>query len=170
MVLPAVLRDPAQHSEQACRRGRDVLGDPGAGVPAVARYREDEIVQISPAGEAVLLDLRHRLRAAGLAWRQAARRHLRECRARPDLLLLRLFPDPAAAAEPDRKAEDDSEFDRRRRAGENRRPGDTDGVDGDRAYGCRRAVRGKRAERPGRGSSGHAAIAEMVVLRSVWHV
>ena len=38
--------------------------------------------------------------------------------AHPDVLLLRLFPDPAAAAEPDRKAAAGAEFDRRRRAGE----------------------------------------------------
>ena len=49
---------------------------------------------------------------------QTARRHLCDRRSYPDLLLLRLFPDPAAAAEPDRKAEAGSEFDRRRRAGE----------------------------------------------------
>ena len=37
MVLPAVLRDPALDPEQARRRDRDVLGDPRAGVPALAR-------------------------------------------------------------------------------------------------------------------------------------
>ncbi len=66
VVLSAVLRDAAQHSEQAGGRGRDVLGDPDTGVPAVARYRENQVVQISPVGEAVLLDLRRRRRAAGL--------------------------------------------------------------------------------------------------------
>ncbi len=81
----------------------------------------------------------------------------------PDLLLLRLFPDPAAAAQPDRKAEANSEFDRRRRAGEKRRQVG-DGVHGDRARGRRRAVRRQRAERPRRGA-GSAAVAEMVVRR-----
>ena len=51
----AILRSD---SEQARRRHRDVLGDPRAGVPAMARYRENQIVQISSAGETVLLDLR----------------------------------------------------------------------------------------------------------------
>ena len=170
MVLPAVLRDPALDPEQARRRGRDVLGDPGAGVPALARHRQDQVVEVSSAGQAVLLDLRRRLRAAGLARRQAARRHLRDRRPGPDLLLLRLFPDPAAAAEPDRKAAAGAEFDRRRRAGENRQQVDADGVHGDRARGRRRAVRGTRAERPRRRSRGNAAVAEMVVRRSVRQV
>ena len=47
--------------------------DPGAGVPALARHRQDQVVEVSPAGQAVLLDLRRRLRAAGLA-RRASRR------------------------------------------------------------------------------------------------
>ena len=47
------------------------------------------------------------------------------------VLLFRLFPDPAAAAEPDRAAASGAEFDRRRRAGENRQQVDADGVDGD---------------------------------------
>ena len=98
MVLPAVLRDPALDPEQARRRDRDVLGDPRAGVPALARYRQDQVVEVSSAGEAVLLDLRHRLRAARLSRRAAAGRHLCDRRPHPDLLLLRLFPDPAAAA------------------------------------------------------------------------
>ena len=72
--------------------------------------------------------------------------------------------------EPDRDAAADSEFDRRRRAGENRKQGDADGVDGDRADGRRRAVRRKRAERPGRRQPGSAAIAQMVVLRSLRQV
>ena len=105
------------------RRDRDVLGDRRAGVPALARYRTDALVQISPAGEAVLLDLRRRLRAAGLSRRAAAGRHLCDRRAHPDRLLLRLFPDPAAAPEPDRNAEANSELDRRRCAGEIGRQG-----------------------------------------------
>ena len=51
----------------------------------------------------------------------------------PDLLLLRLFPDRAAAAQPDREAAAGAEVDRRRRAGEDRKQVDADGVDGDRA-------------------------------------
>ena len=84
MVLPAVLRDPALDPEQARRRDRDVLGDHRAGVPALARYRQDALVQISPAGQAVLLDLRRRLRAARLSRRAAAGRHLCDRRAHPD--------------------------------------------------------------------------------------
>ena len=116
----AILRsDP----EQACRRHRDVLGDHRAGLPALARYRQNALVEISPAGQAVLLAVRHRLRAARLSRRAAAGRHLCDRRPHPHLLLLRLFPDPAAAVEPDRNAAAGAEFDRRRRAGENRQAG-----------------------------------------------
>ncbi len=44
MVLPAVLRDPALDPEQARRRDRDVLGDHRAGIPALARYRQNAFV------------------------------------------------------------------------------------------------------------------------------
>ncbi len=44
MVLPAVLRHPALDPEQARRRDRDVLGDHRAGVPALARQRQDPLV------------------------------------------------------------------------------------------------------------------------------
>ena len=101
----------------------DVRRDHHPGVPALARQRQDPLVEISPAGEAVLLDLRRGLRPARLSRRAAAGRHLRDRRPHPDLLLLRLFPDPAAAAEPDREAAAGAEFDRRRRAGEDRRQG-----------------------------------------------
>ena len=69
--------------------------------------------------------------------------------AHPDLLLLRLFPDPAAAARPDRKAEAGSEFDRRRCAGESGRQDGADGVDGDCPDDRGRAVRRQRASMPG---------------------
>ena len=123
MVLPAVLRDPAFDPEQACRRHRDVRCDHHPGVPALARQRQDALVKISPAGQAVLLDLRRGLHRARLSRRPAAGRHLCDRRPHPDLLLLRLFPDPAAAALPDREAASGAEFDRRRRAGEVRRQG-----------------------------------------------
>src|ERR1700761_3690236 len=113
MVLPAVLRDPAFDPEQARGRGRDVLGDRGAGVPALARQRQDPVVEISPAGQTVLLDLCRDLRAARLSRRTAAGRHLCGRRPRPDGLLLRLLPDPAAAVEPDRDAAAAAELDRR---------------------------------------------------------
>ena len=100
MVLPAVLRDPALDPEQARRRRRDVRCDHHPGVPALARQRQDALVEISPAGQAVLLDLRGRLHRARLSRRPAAGRHLCDRRPHPDLLLLRLFPDPAAAARP----------------------------------------------------------------------
>jgi hypothetical protein len=141
MVLPAVLRDPAFDPEQARRRHRDVLRDRGAGVPALARQRQDPLVEISPAGQAVLLDVRRGLRAARLSRRATAGRHLRDRRPCPDLLLLRLLPDPAAAVEPDRDAAADPEFDRRGCAGqEQRQVGGCFG--GDHVRGRRRAVRG----------------------------
>src|SRR6201998_4856472 len=123
MVLSAVLRDPALDPEQTRRRDGDVLGDHRAGVPALARYRSDALIQISSAGETVLLDVRRRLRAAGIPRRATARGHLRDRRAYPDGLLLRLFPDPAAAPEPDRNAEAAAQFDRRCRAAADRHQG-----------------------------------------------
>ena len=56
-------------------------------------------------------------------------------------LLLRLFPDPAAAALPDREAASGAELDRRRRAGEVGRQERDHGFGGDRAAGCGRLVR-----------------------------
>src|SRR5579862_8947763 len=116
MVLPAVLRDPAFDPEQARRRDGDVRGDHRAGVPALARYRQDAFVEISAAGQAVLLDLRRGLRAARLSRRTAAGRHLCDRWPYPHLLLLRLLPDRAAAALPHRDAAAGAELDRRRRA------------------------------------------------------
>ena len=89
--------------------------------------------------------------AARLSRRPAAGRHLCDRRPHPDLLLLRLFPDRAAAAEPDRDAAAGAEFDRRRRAGKDRQQGGADGVDGDRARwspaGCSSAAcKTRRAE------------------------
>ena len=133
MVLPAVLRDPALDPEQARRRGGDVRRDPRPGVPALARQRQDALVEVSPAGQAVLLDVRRGLPGARLARRQAAGRHLRDRRPHPDVLLLRLLPDRAAAARADREAASGAEFDRRRRAGQVGRQGCADGVERDRA-------------------------------------
>ena len=86
-------------------------------------------------------------------------------RPHPDDLLLRLFPGAAAAAQPDREAASGAEFDRRRRAGQNRQQIDADGLHGDRAAGCRWAAGRRRAERTCRRTPGHAALAEMVILR-----
>jgi ubiquinol-cytochrome c reductase cytochrome b/c1 subunit len=84
-----------------------------AGVPALARYGTDAVVQISSAGQAVLLDLRRGMRAARLSRRAAAGRHLCDRRPHPDRVLLRLFPDRTAAVEPNRNTAAASEFDRR---------------------------------------------------------
>ena len=89
--------------------------------------------------------------AARLSRRPAAGRHLCDRRPYPDLLLLRLFPDPAAAALPDREAASGAEFDRRRRAGEVRRQGGTMASAVIALAGCRRTVRRQRAERARRG-------------------
>src|SRR6202012_2173035 len=124
MVLPAVLSDPAVDPEPACWRHRDVLGDHRAGIPALARYGQDTLVEISPAGQAVLLDLRRGLRAARLSRRAAAGRRLRHCRTHPHDLLFLVLPDPAAATLPDRDAAAGSQLDRRRRAGEDRAQND----------------------------------------------
>ena len=123
-------------------------------LPALARQRQDQVVEISSAGEAVLLDVRRRLHPARLSRLAAAGRHLCHRRPHPDLLLLRLFPDRAAAAGADRDAAPGAELDRRRRAGKDRQQGDADGFDGDRHHGCRRAVGRRRAKRAGRRSSG----------------
>ena len=58
--------------------------DHHAGVPALARYRQDPLVEISSAGQAVLLDLRRGLRPARLSRRAAAGRHLCDRRPHPD--------------------------------------------------------------------------------------
>ena len=89
--------------------------------------------------------------AARLSRRAAAGRHLRDRRPHPDVLLLRLFPDRAAAAQPDRDAAAGAELDRRRRAGQDRRQVGADGLDRDRARGRGRrcssaACRTPRAE------------------------
>ena len=67
------------------RRGRDVRRDPDPGVPALARQRQDQVVELSPAGQAVLLDLRRRLpRCSAGSARKPAGRHLRDRRPHPD--------------------------------------------------------------------------------------
>ena len=113
MVLPAVLRHPPLDPEQACGRRGDVRRDRHPGVPALARQRQNALVEVPSAGQAVLLDVRGRLHRARLSRRTAAGRHLCDRRPYPDLPLLRLFPDPAALVEPDREAASGAEFDRR---------------------------------------------------------
>ncbi|KAH2810714.1 hypothetical protein KXV85_005471, partial [Aspergillus fumigatus] len=121
------------------------------------------VVEVSPAGQAVLLDLRRGVRAARLSRRPAAGRHLCRCRPGADGLLLRLLPDPAAAAEPDRDAAPGAELDCRRRAGEERQGRlDRGGV-----AGCRRPVHRRHAERPRRGPWYFAAGQQMVFRRTV---
>ena len=78
MVLPAVLRHPALHPEQASRRDRPVRIDHRAGFPAVARQLKGEVGDLPAAVQAVLLDLRRRLRRPRLARLQAAGRRLRD--------------------------------------------------------------------------------------------
>ena len=58
MVLPAVLRDPARHPEQAARRHRAVRLDRRPGLPAVARYLAGALGGLPADLPAVLLDLR----------------------------------------------------------------------------------------------------------------
>ena len=70
VVLPAVLRDPARHPQQAARRHRAVLGDRGAVLPAVARHLAGPLGGVPADLPAVLLDLRpglHRPRLPRLA-------------------------------------------------------------------------------------------------------
>ena len=83
---------------------------------------------------------------ARLSRRAAAGRHLCDRRPHPDRHVLRLLPDRAAAAEPDREAAAGAELDRRRRAGQDRQQVGADGVDRDRADDRRRSVRRQRAE------------------------
>ena len=150
MVLPAVLRDPALDPEQACRRRRDVRRDRHPGVPALARQRQHAFVEVSSAGQAVLLDLRRRLHRSRLSRRPAAGRHLRHRRPHPDRSLLRLLPDPAAAALPDREAASGAELDRRRRAGQVGRQGRDHGSTRDCAAGRRRLARRAAPTAPAR--------------------
>src|SRR3954451_2137558 len=111
MVLPAVLRDPALDPEQARGCDRDVLGDHHSVLPALARCCQDQIVEVPSAGQAVLLDLRRGLHPARLSRRAAAGRYLRDRRPGPDVLLLRLLPDRAAAALAHREAAAGTELD-----------------------------------------------------------
>ncbi len=106
--------------EQARGRRRDVLLDPAAGVPALARQRQDALLQVSPAGQAVLLDVRVRLYRARLSRLQAAGGHLCHPRPHPHVLLFRLLADRAAAARPDRDAAPRAELDCGCGAGEER--------------------------------------------------
>src|SRR5579864_5972750 len=98
VVLPAVLRHPALDPEQAARRLRAVWLHWYLGVPALARYLAREIGPLPAAFPPVLLAVRDRLYRPGLARHQAAGRRLRDRRAHPYLLLLRVFPDRAATA------------------------------------------------------------------------
>ena len=66
VVLPAVLRDPARHPEQAARRDRAVRLDRHPGVPAVARHLAGALGQLPAAVPPVLLDL-HRSSPSGSA-------------------------------------------------------------------------------------------------------
>ena len=105
--------------------------------------------QVSPAGQAVLLDLRHRLRAARLSRRAAARRHLCDRRPHPDLLLLRLFPGRCCRClsriEKPRPVPNSIADDVLAKI----RQGGGDGDPADRARGGRRVLAATR-ERPGR--------------------
>jgi len=51
VVLFAVLRDPASIPNKLAGVTAMFSAIPGAGVPALARHRENEVVQISPAGQ-----------------------------------------------------------------------------------------------------------------------
>ncbi len=131
--------------------------------------RQDPLVALSSAGQAVLLDLRRGLPRPRLARRQAAGRHLRDRRPHPDVLLLRLLPDRAAAPEPHRDGRGPcrtrSQTTCWRRAGNG-------------GLGRRRAGRGRRSAdawqrhampRP-QERTAEPAVAEMVVRRSVRQV
>ena len=58
VVLPALLRDPARHPQQAAGRGRHVLVDPDPGVRALARYLARALDQVPPGLQVVLLAVR----------------------------------------------------------------------------------------------------------------
>src|SRR5262249_39660236 len=65
MVLPAVLRDPARHSQQASRSDCTCRLDHRAGVYALAGYLAGAFSQLSTAVPAVLI---HFLRSRHWAW------------------------------------------------------------------------------------------------------
>src|SRR4051794_10718361 len=104
MVLPAVLRDPARHSEQAPRRRRHVQLDRDSCLLALARYLTRALRKLPAIVPAVLLGLPRRLHRARLAGLEAGRGRLRHRGPHPDLLLLRALPDHSAAARPVREA------------------------------------------------------------------
>ncbi len=98
MVLPAVLRDPARDPEQAARRHRAVRLDPDPRFPAVAGHVEGAFGALSPALQAVLLDLLRGLHPARMARREAGGRRLCDRGAHSHRVLLRALPDHPAAA------------------------------------------------------------------------
>ena len=98
MGLPALLRDPARRAAQAWRCHRHVRLHRYPVRAAVAGYFEGPLGHLSPAVQAVLLDLRGRLRGLGLSWLTSAGRHLCDPVAGLHSLLLRPLPDHPAAA------------------------------------------------------------------------
>ena len=92
MVLPAVLRHPARHSEQAARRHRARRLDRHSRVPALARHLAGALGAYRPLYRQFLVGLlrgRHRPRLSRLA---AAGGRLRDRGAYPHRVLFRLFP------------------------------------------------------------------------------
>ena len=74
VVLPAVLRDPARHPEQAGGRDRAVRLDRHPRLPAVARHLAGALGELPAAVPAVLLDLRRGLPRPRLARRASPRK------------------------------------------------------------------------------------------------
>src|SRR6476620_4015863 len=96
MVLSAVLRDPARHSEQAYGRVRVVRIDPDPLRAAVARHLESALRQLPAALPSLLLDLRTRVRCTRIFGLEATGGLVRHVLADFHLLLFLPFPgDPA---------------------------------------------------------------------------
>ena len=103
VVLPALLRHPARHPQQAARRDRHVLVDHPADVRALARHLARALGQVPPGLQVVLLAVHHLGGRARLSRLQAAGGRLRVLGAHLHGLLLHALPGRHADRRRDRR-------------------------------------------------------------------
>ncbi len=120
VVLPALLRHPARHPQQAAGRGRHVLVDPDPGVHALARYLARALGQVPPGLQVVLLAVHHLGDRARLSRLQAAGGRLRVLGARLHGLLFPALPGHHADRRRDREPLAAAALDHRVGAGQGR--------------------------------------------------
>ena len=111
MVLPAVLRHPARHPEQAPRRHRAGKLDHHSRLPALARYLARAFGELPAAVPAIPADLLRRRDRAWLSRLPRAVGRLCDRGAHPHRLLFRFLPRHPAAARIVREDQAAAEFD-----------------------------------------------------------